>query len=274
VRQGVIATYHNHSRWSDGKCTLQELRSGAVRLGVEELGVSDHLALTPWGEHVAWSMPVEAVSAYAVDVLGLHQLDGPRIRLGLEVDWFPGHEVAIGRVLRRFPLDYVIGSVHYVDRFCIDSHAEKWERLTEPERNEIHRGYWERIRSMAESGLFDIAAHLDLTKKFGFHPRCDLRALIASALDAIAESKMVVELNTAGWHKPCRDAYPSLDILHECRRRLIPVTISADAHQAEHLLRDFDRAANRLAAAGYGEVVRFAQRRRYSEPLRTAVAAS
>ena len=30
---------------------------------------------------------------------------------------------------------------------------------------------------------------------------------------AIAAAGLIVELNTAGWHKPCKDGYPSLDIL-------------------------------------------------------------
>ena len=104
----------------------------------------------------------------------------------------------------------------------------------------------------AVAGQAHIVAHIDLPKKFGFYANCDLRKEIGEALDAIAaaSNKPVVELNTAGWHKPCADGYPTLEILRECRRREIPVTISADAHQSEHLLRDFDKAAARLAEAG------------------------
>jgi histidinol-phosphatase (PHP family) len=268
----VIATYHNHSRWSDGRHTLEELALYARALGIDELGISDHLTLTPWGERVTWSMPPEQLHQYVEEVQAMQGATGPRIRLGLEVDWFPGQAAAIERVLRGVPLDYIIGSVHYVDRFCTDGHAEKWAKLSPAQREAVHRGYWERIRSMAESGLFDIAAHLDLTKKFGYEPESDLGDVIGAALDAIAAAGMVVELNTAGWHKPCGEAYPSPALLLECRRRGIMVTLSADAHQGEHLGRDFDRGARRLAEAGYAELVRFDRRARRIEPLAAAAA--
>ena len=54
------------------------------------------------------------------------------------------------------------------------------------------------MRSLAESGLFDIAAHLDLAKKFGFFATTDLTDVLEPALDAIAAADLVVEVNTAG----------------------------------------------------------------------------
>ncbi len=87
-------------------------------------------------------------------------------------------------------------------------------------------------------------------------------AEIDAALDAIADADLVVELNTAGWHKPIRDAYPDEGLLRRCHRRAIPVTLSADAHQPDHLLRDFDRGAERLRAAGYDRIARFRERER------------
>jgi hypothetical protein len=51
------------------------------------------------------------------------------------------------------------------------------------------------------------------------------------------------------------------------------VTISADAHHPDHLLRDFTRAADLLAEAGYDEVARFAAREIRFEPLSEAAPA-
>ena len=72
----------------------------------------------------------------------------------------------------------------------------------------MHRAYWRQIPPMAASGLFDIAAHLDLPKKFGFHPQFDAGPLIGEALDAIAEARLVVEINTNGWHCPAGSPTP------------------------------------------------------------------
>lgn len=282
----MIATYHNHSQWSDGKATVPELAAAARAMGIDELGISDHWVLHPRGSQFKWAMPTEKLPDYVSEIKRLRDGDGapatPMIRLGLEVDWHPGNASRLRLALEQYPFDYIVGSVHQVSladgtEFMIDGSAAAWERLSQDQINQMHRQYWLNMRSLAESSVFDIVAHIDLPKKFAFHATMDLSREILAALDAITAAKtpaggpLVVELNTAGWHKPCADAYPTLDILRECRRREIPATISADAHQPEHLLRDFDRAAERLAQAGYREVARFADRQVRLEPLRGAI---
>ena len=89
------------------------------------------------------------------------------------------------RRLARHPFDYVIGSVHFVDGFPLDSRAADWEALAPAARDDQWRLYWRRLRRLAESGVFDFAAHLDLPKKFGFRPQADLTAAADDALAAI-----------------------------------------------------------------------------------------
>jgi histidinol-phosphatase (PHP family) len=270
----MLASYHNHSTWSDGRASTAAMIAQARNLGLGEIGLSDHFVVHPRGEQPRWAMRAGRLQAY-IGELQAHRIEAeprdPAVRIGLEVDWFPGHERRIAEALDGLPLDYVIGSVHYVGDFTIDGSARRWEGLSIDERDAVHEEYWRRMRTLAESQLYDIAAHLDLPKKFGYLASIDLRGLISDALDAIREADMVVELNTAGWHKPCACAYPSLEILRECRRRDIPVTLSADAHFPEHLVRDFERGAARIADAGYREIARFRERRRWMEPLEQAL---
>jgi histidinol-phosphatase (PHP family) len=83
-----------------------------------------------------------------------------------------------------------------------------------------------------------------------------------AALDAIAEAGMAVELNTSGWHQPCREAYPSPALLRQARRRGIPILISADAHAPADVARSFGPALLMAREAGYTQTVRYAARRR------------
>lgn len=276
----MLATYHNHSTWSDGKASIAAIIDAAAAMGIGDLGISDHWVLHPAGEQKSWAMPTGRLHAY-VQELAAHrdELDrkkppsggGMTLRIGLEADWHPGRAVPLHQALDPLPFDYVLGSIHEVGGFAIDMSPAAWSRLTQEQRDEIHRQYWINMVGLAESGAFDIVSHIDLPKKFAFHPSIDLTREIHAALDAIAAARLVVEVNTSGWHKPCADAYPSIEILRECRRRDIPMTINADAHLPEHLLRDFRKAADRLAAAGYGEVARFAGRQARMEPLDEAV---
>jgi len=269
----MLASYHNHSTYSDGKAPLTELVAWAKKHQLSELGLSDHLALHPSGSDPDWAMPRNQLETYVQDVLHHQraQENVLKVRLGLEVDWYPGAEECINQTLEEYPWDYIIGSVHEVAGFTVDHSAAAWKKLTTDQCDHIYRQYWKNIRSLAKSGLFDIVAHLDLTKKFGFFPSCDVSREVNLALDAIAAGNLVVELNTAGWHKPVNDAYPSESLLKQCYDRSIPVTISADAHQPDHLMRDYPRAADRLRTAGYHEVARFAGRSTWFESIDEAV---
>ena len=268
----MIATYHNHSDFSDGIASIPELVHAARQLGVEELGVSDHFVLHPSGRTPRWAMDPHRLDEYVGEVRAQQGAAGPVVRLGLEVDWFPEQAEAIGEALKKISFDYLIGAVHEIDGFRVDATPDEWEALSPVQRTDRFRLYWDRIRTLAESGLFDIIAHLDLPKKFGYRPTLDLDEEIDAALDAIARTGMVVELNTAGWHKPCADGYPSFELVRACRSRGIPMTLSADAHEPEHLLRDFPRGASRLMKANCEQVARFAEREVTFEHVEAAVA--
>jgi histidinol-phosphatase (PHP family) len=258
----MIASYHNHTTWSDGRATVAETLEAARALGLHEVGISDHWVLDPDGETPRWSMEPDALGAYVDHVRAACGEASPTLRLGLEADWFPGHGAAIAARLGEHEFDYLIGSVHTIDGFRADSYAHLWEALTVEERDDMHRRYWRAIADLARSRLFDIVGHLDLTKKFDQHPTVDLGPEIDAALDAIAEAGMAVELNTSGWGYPCRDAYPSLDLLRACRARGIPALLGADAHDPAALRRDFGRGAARLREVGYDRVAVFESRRR------------
>jgi histidinol-phosphatase (PHP family) len=270
----MYTSYHVHSRWSDGRNTIQELGEAARAAGLAEWGISDHYVLRPDGVRADWSMDLDRLPDYVAEVQALQSeaMRGkgvalPTLRMGLETDFFPGQEKALAEALRGYPWDYLIGAVHYVDGFPIDASADYWEGLSEDEVNAVWRGYWERIAGLARSGLYDFVAHLDLPKIFGYQPTVDLSSEVAAALDAMAAAGLAVEVNTAGWHKPCREAYPSLELLRGCHRRDIPALVSADAHATDHLARDLPCGAEWLRAAGYSEVVRFAGRRRRAVAL-------
>ena len=38
----MIASYHNHTSWSDGKGSIETLVTHAATLGIAEVGISDH----------------------------------------------------------------------------------------------------------------------------------------------------------------------------------------------------------------------------------------
>lgn len=263
-----MTSYHVHTQWSDGEPTIAEVIAQARELQLIEVGISDHFVVHPGGLLVDWSMRPDDLHQYVAQVQAEVAKANPiTVRLGIEVDFLPESLGETHRRLAGVPFDYIIGSVHYVDGFPVDGHHRYWDALTEEEEEEVWRSYYQRVREMAATRAFDVVAHLDLPKKFGHLPKADLRNEALSALDAVAESGMVMELNTSGWHKTCREIYPAPWLVEEARRRDIPIIITADAHNRRHLTRDFDRALQVARAAGYDSVVRFRQRERHAVPL-------
>lgn len=265
----MLSSYHVHSRWSDGEGEIGDFVKAAQQFRLAELGISDHYVLAPDGRQVDWSMPLDAIGDYVESVQRAagEAGEGLVVRLGVEADYFPENASALRDILATRPFDYVIGSVHFADGFPIDANAENWERVSQNERDEIIRSYWVRIRQMAGSRLFDIAAHLDLTKKFGFRPSVDMRDEICAALNAIAQSGMSVEVNTAGGYAECHEAYPAPWILRGCLDRNIPVLITADAHDPTNLTRGFEDAYRLIRKAGYTEIASYAGRQRVMHTL-------
>ncbi|MFA5137980.1 MAG: histidinol-phosphatase HisJ family protein [Elusimicrobiota bacterium] len=254
----TLASYHNHTRLSDGSAEPRAMAEAAAAAGLDELGISDHLTLHPDGRQCDWSMPVERLGSYVGAILEL-----PSVRLGLEADFFPETADALRPLLEKHPFDYVIGSVHFAGNFQVDKGRALWEKLSPAERDAVWTVYWDRIAKMAQSRLFDIVGHLDYPKRFGFRTA----GIPHHALDAIAEAGMAVELNTAGWHHAAREAYPSPDILKEVRKRGIPILISADAHHPKHLTRDFDKARELARSVGYAELSVYEGRKRSAAAL-------
>ena len=265
----MLASYHVHSSWSDGKGSIPELVDAARAGGLQEIGISDHLALHPSGRPPRWSMPPGRLGEYVAEVRFYMGRKDLSVRLGLEADWFESRREALREVLQEFHFEYVLGSVHYIDPALpsIDSDPAFWGRMPQAKLDEGTERYWRMVRSMADSGLFQVAAHLDLPKKFWRRTGRAPARFIAEALDAVARSRMAVELNTSGRHKPCGEMYPSMSILKACRARDIPVMLSSDAHDPIHLLRDFGLGCAALRDAGYSQVLRLGKKGFVPMPL-------
>lgn len=237
--------------------------AAAEAAGLDEYGLSDHYVLAPADlPPQSWSMPLERVAEYVEAVQAVAASASIPVRVGIEVDYFPETIDEAGSRLSSLPLDYWIGSVHFVDSFPVDASATDWAALTSEDVTDANRRYWLRVAEMARTGLFDFIGHLDLPKKFGVRPAEEPEAEIDAALGAIADAGVPVELNTSGWDKPCAEPYPSPHLLRRCCEAGIPVLTNDDSHAPGSVGAHFPQAAALLREAGFTEVVRFAGRQR------------
>ncbi len=254
--------YHTHSIYSDGKSTYLEILNEAQKKGVVELGFSDHLCL----HYPNWAIKQDDFNKVKNEIVGLQQEAklSTHIRFGLEVDYLIGKESQIQKMISQFPLDYVIGSIHYVDGWNFDTSTTEYDKK---DMNQFYIDYFELLIKAANSRLFDIIGHADVVKKFNFKPEFELDILYEKSAVAFYNSNVVVELNTSGKDRPCGEFYPSESFLRHCYTNNVPVTLGSDAHIASEVTRYFHEAKQLLRSIGYRKLAIFKKRKRSYLPL-------
>jgi len=263
------ANYHTHTplcRHAEGE--PEAYIDAALAAGLTEYGISDHAPQQP-EPYDDWRMLEGELPAYFawIEKARAHAAGRIPVRAGLECDWLEGCQPWIDSLTSRYAWDYLIGSVHYLGTWDFDNPKWVGSVWKDADIDDVWARYWTTYGRMAESGLFDILGHPDLIKKFGHVPDGDLSRFYEPAIDAIAASGCAIELNTAGWSKPCAEAYPSLGFLELACSAGIPLVISTDAHSPAEVGRDYERGIALAKATGYVETQLFEQRRRRAEPL-------
>ncbi|MFP4974919.1 histidinol-phosphatase HisJ [Paenibacillus sp. CN-4] len=273
----MLIDYHtHHERCGHAVGTLEEYVRQGIRIGLKQLGLSDHLPLihvNPAEYYPEMAMPLEELPRYVEECLELKERYKGQIelRLGLEADYIEGYEDRIRAILEPYPWDYLIGSVHFLGEWDITDHRQVhgWEGK---DPLEVYRQYYQAVRQSAASGIYDIIGHMDVIKRFGYGPdteegRAEVRELERGALRQIAEAGIAMELNASGLSKPCAEMFPSRPVLEEALRLGIPLTLGSDAHDPLKLGDGLAEARQLLWDVGFREVVTFAGRRRTSVPL-------
>ena len=239
----------------------QYVEAGRAR-GLDVMCFTDHLPMPePYPQH--YTMKADELPAYVADVLAAARdsraTGGPEVLLGVEADWLPDAFAHVEALIASHDFDLVLGSVHFLGDWAFDD-PDLIARYDAWEPDVLWERYFDEVANAAGSGLYDVIAHPDLVKKFGARPDVDPRPWYEQTALALQESGCAVEVNTAGLRKPCREIYPSLDLLKACRRRGVPATTGSDAHAPAEVGEGFDLARELLREAGYDSVVCFRKR--------------
>lgn len=258
--------YHIHtSLCGHAEGEMEEFVQVAITRGLKEIGFADHLPMYFRSEterDPSIAMTEAQLPMYLAEIQRLNeQYPQMSIKCGIEADYIPGQEQRLAEVLKSYNFDYVLGSIHFLDQWGFDdsrylSVYEGWSI------DDLYTKYFDVLKQAAASGLFDVLAHPDLIKKFGFRPQGNLDTLYDEVVRVISRFDLCVEVNTAGWRYPAGEMYPAVGFLEACYRYQIPVSLGSDAHCPEQVGQDLDKAVQILKGIGYRKVATFHQRRR------------
>ena len=255
-----LGDYHIHTHFSDGEGEVVEFVERAIALGLPEIGFADHIVPPGLGDAGSYGVALEHVEDYVTAVRdAAARYPEIRVLLGTEADYLIEHEEALAAILAQFPFDYVIGSIHFVGSFDFADEAKEHHPLWN-DVDDVFRGYYEATCRAAESGLFQIMAHVGYVGLWGHQPSAAIVASEDKALRAIADAGMVLELNTGGPLDPIGDMYPSEGVLQRAALMGVTLTLSSDAHTTDDVAMLYEEGVARARAAGYTTVVRMSDR--------------
>jgi len=263
MTETVITDYHLHLRGDDLAARAEDhfnaeniarYVEAAAAAGVTDLGCAEHMyrfteALTVW-RHPFWDeWAIDDIDQY------VEAVKASPIKLGIEGDYILGAEEKLEAMLGSRPFDYVVGSVHFLGDYSLDTEEYTiWDGTQDAD--DIWRRYFETLASAARSGLFDILAHPDLVKVWGRAgrlPSVDPRTMYEPAIEAIAETGIAVEVSTAGLRKGVGEIYPAPAFMEMCVEAGAVFALSSDAHEPEQI------------GFRYGEAIEFLSSHRVTE---------
>jgi histidinol-phosphatase (PHP family) len=273
-RTWISKDFHIHESYSSDAplATPEKYCVVAERRGINEICFTTHLILT--GPDVKHGITPEKIPSYLRDVEAAQENTDITLRVGLEIDWFPEVAREIEEILDEYPLDYSLGSLHYVRGIDIGSRRQSPSFFLGKNLVDAIDIYYEEWGGAAESGLFDVLSHPDYFRKYlnlthemptsfeeyGFK--------VLDAFDILKSHGVGIGVNTLGYRHGIRDIYPIQGFMRAAREAGIETAVvGSDCHTVGDLGRNTLRAAQRLRKEGYTHISVFEGRKSRSVPL-------
>ena len=119
-----------------------------------------------------------------------------KIKFGLETCYIPDTANQLSDILKQYDVDFLTGSVHWIDGWGFD-HPKQKELWKTVNIDTTYERYYQIMVELCNSGLFGGLAHPDSIKGFGYKPSCDLTETYRDLAQALNRNKMYAE-NSGG----------------------------------------------------------------------------
>ena len=242
----ILADYHVHTTFSDGKNTPEEMVLAAIEKGMKTIGFSDH-SYTFFDE--SYCMRREEIGAYCTCIAELKEKYRGQIEVlcGIEQDFYSDMPTQ--------DYDYVIGSVHYLklgnEYVPVDESPQTLcdaaNRFFGGDMIALAEEYYRTVSQVVDRQNADIIGHFDLITIFNengtLFDQNDERYIAAyrAAADRLIEAGKPFEINTGGVARGYRTTpYPSSEAMEYIRQRGGKFILSSDSHSTETLCFGFD----------------------------------
>lgn len=242
---GHSGAYCDHA---DG--ALEELVLAAIAQGMPTYGITEHAPrIEPerlFAEETAMGWDVAHLDRlfadYVVEARRLQVAYADQINLlvGFEIEVVPVDRYAtvMHGLREKYALDYIVGSVHWVDGIIIDYTRAHFDDAVDAcgGLEGLAIRYYETVAEMLDALKPEVVGHLDLVRRYGGEdPALETPAARARAhdvLDRMAAQGAILDINTAAYRKGLGTPYPAPWLLEAARERGVVCCFGDDAHRA------------------------------------------
>lgn len=251
---------------------LEQLVQGAVALGMATYGLTEHAPRVEprhvYDEEKAlgWDTDhlLDLFARYAAEAKRLQAAYADQIELlaGFETEVIPeGRYVAVMRGLKdQHQLDYMVGSVHWVDGIIIDYTRDRFDQAVEAQGGleRLALRYYDIAAEMIATLRPEVVGHLDLVRRHGGNdPALETPAVRERARAVLAlmkEHDAILDINTAGYRKGLGTPYPAPWLLEAARDTGVACCFGDDAHRVMEVGAGILEAREYLLDHGINEV--------------------
>ena len=258
-----LCNLHTHTTFCDGKNTPEEMVLEAIRNGACSIGFSAHSPLRVGRTEEEWALKLQREQAYQQEILRLREVYGKQIEilLGIEQEYFSKTP--------DYPYEYLIGSVHYVEK---DGHyiamdlepkdlLEAVRSLYGGDSLPLAKDYFALVADVYRKTKCQIVGHFDLLTKFNEKHPCfdtenaEYQAAASDAMDALLGEDVLFEINTGAMSRGWRSApYPAPFLLKHLAQKKGKAILTGDSHSAEALFFGYRDAVEYAASCGLKEL--------------------
>ena len=253
----MLANFHTHSSFCDGKNTPEQIVLAAIEKGFFAIGFSGH-------GYTAFDLRycMKDTDGYISEINRLKKKYARDIHiyLGVEEDSF--------QFVDRKRFDYVIGSSHYFcingEYFPIDSshdHFKKCLDMFSYDIIQLTQVYYESFCNYIKVRRPDIIGHFDVITKFDelseslFLKNDEYNRIAERYMVEAAKSGCVFEVNTGAIARNFRSRpYPMENLLYILKKEDSHILLSSDSHSIETLDFAFDQTKQYLYDTGFRHI--------------------
>lgn len=251
----MLSDSHLHTSFSgDSKTPPREQAEAALRLGMTEICITDHhdygtREMTPIDFTLDLPPYLSAMNALREEYAGRLT-----INIGIELGLMLREKEYLVNLEKKLPVDYIIGSSHFVDGYDVYDREYFAGRSEEASYLRYFESTLERVQAM---DCFDSLGHLDFVVRYGptknqnYRP-ADYQEIIDEILKLLIARGKALECNTAGFKYGLGHPHPCEEILKRYRElggELL--TVGSDAHRSVEVGGAFQQTEELLKACGF-----------------------